>query len=139
VDRLLVPARQPAADGLVHDGLAAHLSQHHLGRHLALAEAGHAQLPPQLRGGAPQLALERLGGHLHLHAHARVVELGRLGRNGGGHRSLTIPCASVKPGERLAAWLVTGPLGHLWSAAVDIVKAWARYGWARLRGRDPYG
>jgi hypothetical protein len=45
----------------------------------------------------------------------------------------------VRPRERLAAWLITGPVGHLWSAAADIVAAWMRYGWARARGRDPMG
>jgi hypothetical protein len=24
------------------------------------------------------------------------------------------------PGERLAAWIVTGPLGHLWSVVADV-------------------
>jgi hypothetical protein len=41
----------------------------------------------------------------------------------------------VKPRDRLAAWLVTGPLGHLWSAVADIVVLWTRYLWARARGR----
>jgi hypothetical protein len=45
----------------------------------------------------------------------------------------------VKPRERLAAWAVTGPPGHFLSAAVDIVAAWVRYGWARARGKDPLG
>jgi hypothetical protein len=39
------------------------------------------------------------------------------------------------PTERLAAWLVTGPLGHLWSVLVDVAVLLARYGWARVRGR----
>jgi hypothetical protein len=29
------------------------------------------------------------------------------------------------------AWIVTGPLGHLWSAGADMTLIWARY----LRGR----
>jgi hypothetical protein len=29
--------------------------------------------------------------------------------------------------DRLTAWLVTGPLGHLWSALADIVLLWTRY------------
>jgi hypothetical protein len=33
----------------------------------------------------------------------------------------------VKARDRLAAWLVTGPLGHLWSALADIVLLWTRY------------
>jgi hypothetical protein len=43
----------------------------------------------------------------------------------------------VTPRDRLAAWLVTGPAGHLWSAAADIVVLWARYGWARATRRTP--
>ncbi|MGH2716282.1 MAG: hypothetical protein ACRDM7_20840 [Thermoleophilaceae bacterium] len=41
--------------------------------------------------------------------------------------------------DRLAAWLVTGPPGHLWSAVADIVVLWVRYGWARATRRDPSG
>jgi len=37
------------------------------------------------------------------------------------------------PIDRAAAWLVTGPLGHLWSVAVDVVLLWARWGLARVR------
>jgi hypothetical protein len=43
----------------------------------------------------------------------------------------------VRSTDRLAAWLVTGPLGHLWSAAADITLLWVRYGWARATGRRP--
>jgi hypothetical protein len=39
------------------------------------------------------------------------------------------------PVERAQAWLVTGPLGHLWSALADIAVALARYGYSRLRRR----
>jgi hypothetical protein len=38
---------------------------------------------------------------------------------------------------RVAAWLVTGPLGHLWAGLCDWVELLARYGWARARGREP--
>ena len=85
--RLLVPAGQPAADGLVHHGLAADLAQHDLGGHLAAAEAGHAHLAAELGGRVAQLALERLARDLHLHAHARVAELRCLGLDGGCHGS----------------------------------------------------
>jgi hypothetical protein len=37
------------------------------------------------------------------------------------------------PLERAAAWLVTGPLGLLWSVIVDVVLLWARYARARAR------
>ena len=82
---LLVPARQPAPHRLVHHGLAADLLQHHLGRHLAAAKAGHAHLAAELGRGVLELALERLAGHLDLHAHARVAELGGLRLDGGCH------------------------------------------------------
>jgi hypothetical protein len=29
--------------------------------------------------------------------------------------------------ERLQAWIVTGPLGHLWSALADMAVIWVRY------------
>jgi hypothetical protein len=37
--------------------------------------------------------------------------------------------------ERLHAWLVTGPLGHLWSVLADLAILFARYGLQRLRER----
>jgi hypothetical protein len=40
--------------------------------------------------------------------------------------------------DRVAAWVLTGPLGHLWSVVVDLALLFARYGWRRLahdRGR----
>jgi hypothetical protein len=39
--------------------------------------------------------------------------------------------------ERVAAWLYTGPLGHLAAGVADWAELLARYWWARLRGRDP--
>jgi hypothetical protein len=39
------------------------------------------------------------------------------------------------PAERLRAWLVTGPLGHLWSVLADITILLVRYGMSRLRRR----
>jgi hypothetical protein len=45
----------------------------------------------------------------------------------------------VRPHDRFAAWLLTGPLGHLWSAVADIVVLWARYLAARARGRPFQG
>jgi hypothetical protein len=29
--------------------------------------------------------------------------------------------------DRTLAWIVTGPLGHLWSALADMSIIWARY------------
>lgn len=37
--------------------------------------------------------------------------------------------------ERLEAWLVTGPLGHLWSVVADVTVMLVRYGASRARGR----
>jgi hypothetical protein len=37
--------------------------------------------------------------------------------------------------SRAAAWAVTGPLGHTWSATVDILLLWVRYGWKRAISR----
>ena len=37
------------------------------------------------------------------------------------------------PAERLQAWVVTGPLGHLWSVLADITILLVRYVVSRLR------
>jgi hypothetical protein len=37
--------------------------------------------------------------------------------------------------RKLQAWIVTGPLGHLWSALADMTLLWARYLAHRARGR----
>jgi hypothetical protein len=39
--------------------------------------------------------------------------------------------------RRFAAWVVTGPVGHLYGGVADLTALLARYGWARARGRDP--
>jgi len=44
----------------------------------------------------------------------------------------------VSPARRVAAWLVTGPLGHLVAGVVDWAILVGRYAVARLRGRDPF-
>ena len=46
---------------------------------------------------------------------------------------LSVPSLSRPPAERLQAWLITGPLGHLWSVLADIAVLSARYGLHRLR------
>jgi hypothetical protein len=43
----------------------------------------------------------------------------------------------MPPGRRLAAWIVTGTVGHLYGGAADWTVLLARYAWARARGRDP--
>ena len=40
--------------------------------------------------------------------------------------------------HRLAAWLVTGPLGHLAAGAIDWGALAAHYAYARARGREPF-
>jgi hypothetical protein len=37
--------------------------------------------------------------------------------------------------ERLLAWALTGPPGHLWSALADIALLWLRLGRSWLRSR----
>jgi hypothetical protein len=41
----------------------------------------------------------------------------------------------VKAHERFLAWIVTGPVGHLWSAGADMAIIWARWLVHRARGR----
>jgi hypothetical protein len=48
---------------------------------------------------------------------------------------LTIPCTLVNARDRATAWIVTGPLGHLWSVIADLAIQFARYGWSRLAAR----
>jgi hypothetical protein len=40
--------------------------------------------------------------------------------------------------RRLAAWIVTGPVGHLAAGIVDWAALFARWAAARARGRDPW-
>ena len=47
--------------------------------------------------------------------------------------ALTVPCTVVKPRDRLMAWIITGPIGHLWSAVADIALLWVRYAAGRIR------
>jgi hypothetical protein len=35
--------------------------------------------------------------------------------------------------ERFGTWVLTGPLGHLWSAVADVAVLLARYWWSRVR------
>jgi hypothetical protein len=43
------------------------------------------------------------------------------------------------PRERLVAWLVTGPFGHLYGTLADIVLLWTRWAVSRVRARDGVG
>jgi hypothetical protein len=40
--------------------------------------------------------------------------------------------------QRAAAWLYTGPLGHLYGGIADWSELLARYAWARAHGRSPW-
>jgi hypothetical protein len=46
----------------------------------------------------------------------------------GGHHDTVAPMRI-----RFAAWLVTGPLGHLWAGVADWVELLARWLWSKLR------
>jgi hypothetical protein len=41
----------------------------------------------------------------------------------------------VSARERFQAWMVTGPLGHLYGTLADIVVLWARWGMHAARHR----
>jgi hypothetical protein len=41
--------------------------------------------------------------------------------------------------DRAAAWIVTGPIGHLWSVMADLAVLFWRYGWSRLSSRAGRG
>jgi hypothetical protein len=43
--------------------------------------------------------------------------------------------------ERVTAWIYTGPLGHLYGTAADVIQLWVAYlaSRARLRLRDGAG
>jgi hypothetical protein len=64
VDGLDVPARQRRADGLVEDRLAADALDDDGRRHLALAEARHAQVAAHAAGGLVDAPLDLLRGDL---------------------------------------------------------------------------
>jgi hypothetical protein len=38
-----------------------------------------------------------------------------------------LPLVRRPAAEKLHAWIVTGPPGHLWSALTDMTLIWARY------------
>jgi len=43
------------------------------------------------------------------------------------------PLAPQSAARRALAWIYTGPIGHLWSTAADVVVLWARWGLASAR------
>jgi hypothetical protein len=46
----------------------------------------------------------------------------------------TIASGAVR--GRVATWLCTGPVGHLYAGVADWAVLLARWSWARLRGRQ---
>jgi hypothetical protein len=45
----------------------------------------------------------------------------------------------MRPRPRLAAWLYTGPLGHLYAGAADVLELLGRFALARARERTRAG
>jgi len=43
----------------------------------------------------------------------------------------------LPPPTRFAAWIVTGPMGHLYGGVADWATLLSRFMWARVRGRPP--
>ena len=39
------------------------------------------------------------------------------------------------PTEKLAAWVVTGPFGHLYGTLADITTLWSRWAFSRVRAK----
>ena len=134
VDRGGVPAGDRLADRLVEDRFAPDALDDHRRRDLALAEAGDAQVAAERAGGDGDALLDLGGGHLGLHAHARLGQLGDGGGDGLGHgRRLTIPWRPVR--TRFAGWLVCGPLGHLAAGVIDWVVLLVGWQLAERRAR----
>jgi hypothetical protein len=50
--------------------------------------------------------------------------------------SASVPPSSLPPRVRVAAWVLTGPLGHLWGGVCDWVELLGRYWWARVLRRE---
>ena len=65
-----VPRADRVAHGLVEHRVPAHPLDDHRRRCLARAETGHAQPAAEPAGGLTDAALDLVGGHLGLHAHA---------------------------------------------------------------------
>jgi hypothetical protein len=49
-----------------------------------------------------------------------------------------VPRPRLAARTRLAAWIVTGPIGHLYGGLMDWGALIGRYVGARARGRDPW-
>lgn len=40
-----------------------------------------------------------------------------------------------RPTEKAAAWVVTGPFGHLYGTLADITMLWSQWAFSRVRAR----
>ena len=135
VDGLHVPVGQAAADGLVEDRLAADALDDDGRRDLAGAKTGNLHLASELARLRLQRALDLLGGDLDVDAHARLGQLGDGGGDCGGHApTLSSACVRTRrpPHVVFAAWIVTGPLGHLYAGVADWAGVLVRF--VRARG-----
>ena len=121
VDRGAVPGADEVAHGLVEHGLAADALDHDGGGRLAGAEAGNAEGAAELARGRGDALLDLLGGHLGLDAHARLGQLGDGGGDGNGHGGPQRYRRAMR--ERIAGWLLCGPLGHAWAGVADVAAA----------------
>ena len=111
---------------------------------LPLRKPGIRRSRPSVRGGLLDASLDLLRRDLGLDPDARLGELGDGGLHGGGHRAWTIASGHgraarpSRPRRRTAAraaWLVTGPVGHLAGGVADWAELLTRYVLARARER----
>jgi hypothetical protein len=47
-----------------------------------------------------------------------------------------VPPSPLPLRVRVAAWVLTGPLGHLWGGVCDWGELLGRYWWAKVRRRE---
>ena len=138
IDRSRVPEAHAVAHRLVQHGRAADALDDHRRRHLALAEAGDAQVAAQRARRLCDPLLDLLRRHLRLDADAGLGKLGDLCGNGDGSHVKTRDDSVGRVMWRAAAWVVTGPVGHLVAGLIDWLTLVARWAWARARGRRLY-
>src|SRR6185369_9690096 len=98
--RALVPVPERGLQGLREDRLPPEPLDHHLGWHLALAEAGQLHVLPELARRLVDAALDVLRIHVHLDADARVGKLlyGRL------HGHVHLRARQARAARRLALY-----------------------------------
>ena len=87
-DRLRVPLAERALEHLLHDGVAADALDDHLGRRLAGAEPGDADVPPELADRPLHALLDLVLGDLDVQPDAVLLEVHDLG--GQRHRAAAV-------------------------------------------------